>query len=97
LPPSNIAESGGEIYAGVWPAAAAMRRAGELLPIVRQIRCPVVAIHGDYDPTPVESVAVPLAATLRDFRMVVLEKCGHDPWRERRAADKFYELVDRHL
>src|SRR5438477_6656945 len=47
--------------------------------------------------TPAEAVAVPLAATLRDFQMVVLDKCGHDPWRERWAVDKFYELLDRQL
>jgi pimeloyl-ACP methyl ester carboxylesterase len=97
LPAPSIAEQGGEIYAGVWPAAASMRRRGELLPIVTRIACPVVAIHGAYDPTPVEAVAAPLRATVRDFQMLVLERCGHDPWRERWAADAFYELLERQL
>src|SRR5205085_315796 len=79
LPAPSIAEKGGEIYAGVWPEAAAIRRNGELLPIVSRIECAVVAIHGEYDPTPVDAVAAPLAATLHDFQIVVLEKCGHDP------------------
>jgi len=57
----------------------------------------ITAIHGEYDPTPVEAVAAPLTATLRNFQMVVLEKCGHDPWRERWAVDKFYEILERQL
>jgi pimeloyl-ACP methyl ester carboxylesterase len=97
LPPPSISEKGGEIYAGVWPEAAAIRRTGGLLPIVRRIECPVVAIHGEYDPTPVEAVAVSLTATLRDFRIVILEKCGHEPWRERWAVDKFYEILEGQL
>jgi pimeloyl-ACP methyl ester carboxylesterase len=97
LPPPTISDKGGEIYAGVWPEAAAIRRTGRLLPIVARIECPVVAIHGEYDPTPVEAVAVPLATTLRDFQMVKLEKCGHDPWRERWAVDKFYEILEGQL
>jgi pimeloyl-ACP methyl ester carboxylesterase len=97
LPPPGISEKGGEIYAGVWPAAAAMRSAGELLPIVARVECPVVAIHGDYDPTPVDGVALPLAANVREFHMLVLDRCGHDPWRERWAVDRFYALLEQHL
>ena len=97
LPTPSISDKSGEIYAGVWPEAAAMRRTGELLPIMTRIDCPLVAIHGEYDSTPVEAIAAPLAATLRDFQMVVLEKCGHDPWRERWAVDKFYDVLERQL
>jgi pimeloyl-ACP methyl ester carboxylesterase len=97
LPAPSIAERAGQIYAGVWPEAAAIRRTGQLLPIVRRIECPVVAIHGEYDPTPVEAVSVPLHATLPNFQMFILEKCGHDPWRERWAIDSFYELLEAQL
>jgi pimeloyl-ACP methyl ester carboxylesterase len=97
LPAPSISDRGGEIYASVWPEAAAMRRNGKLLPIIRRIACPVVAIHGEYDPTPVDAVAVPLSATLRDFQMLGLEKCGHDPWRERWAVEKFYAILEDQL
>ena len=43
LPPPSIAEKGGVIYAGVWPEAATMRRTGALLPLVKRIKCPVLA------------------------------------------------------
>jgi len=34
----------------VWTEASKMRRSGKLLNLGKMIRCPVVAIHGDYDP-----------------------------------------------
>jgi pimeloyl-ACP methyl ester carboxylesterase len=85
------------MYAAVWPEAARLRQTGELLRLAALIECPVVAIHGVYDPHPAEGVGTPLARTLRDFHMVVLDKCGHAPWRERYAADAFYDLLDREL
>jgi pimeloyl-ACP methyl ester carboxylesterase len=95
--PAVSAGSSQQIYAGVWPQAARLRQTGELLQLMALVECPVVAIHGAHDPHPAEGVGEPLARTLRDFRMVVLDKCGHDPWRERHAADTFYAHLDREL
>ena len=89
--------AGQSIYGSVWPEAAALRRDGQLLRAVGRIACPVVAIHGDYDPTPVEGVREPLARCGIDFRMSVLERCGHEPWRERHAAEAFYTLLEDEL
>src|SRR5579859_1132908 len=88
---------GQSIYASVWPEAAAMRRDGQLLHAVCRVACPVVAIHGDYDPTPVEGVREPLERCGIQFRMVVLARCGHEPWRERHAAEAFYALLEDEL
>lgn len=85
------------IYRGVWRTAAEMRRSGDLLQLGKQIRCPVVAIHGDYDPHPAEGVRVPLESTLADFRFILLPKCGHTPWREKDARTKFYSLLSKEL
>jgi len=81
----------------IWPAASQLRASGALLDAVAAIKCPVVAIHGDYDPHPVEGVRDPLTRVLPDFRMVLLERCGHSPWRERYAADSFYTVVEREI
>jgi pimeloyl-ACP methyl ester carboxylesterase len=86
-----------EIYKGVWPQAAHLRATGELLRRVATITCPVVAIHGDYDPHPAEGVQQPLASNVQDFRMIILEKCGHTPWCERHAIEKFYEILEHEL
>lgn len=82
-----------DIYAGVWPAAAALRRSGGLLQLGGRIECPVVAIHGSDDPHPAAGVQEPLSGVLRDFRFVLLEECGHKPWSERRARDSFYRIL----
>jgi len=86
-----------EVYQGVWPEAAELRSTGELLKLAEQITCPVVAIHGDCDPHPAAGVQEPLTTRLKDFRMILLEKCGHEPWRERYAAEKFYRVLEDEL
>ena len=80
-------------FANVWPVAAEMRASGELLALARHIRCPVVAIHGDHDPHPYEGVRDPLERVLADFGFVLLERCGHEPWRERHAREEFYRTL----
>ncbi len=93
----DLVENPGEIYEGVWPAAATLRQTGELLGLAATITCPVVAIHGDCDPHPAEGIQEPLAARLKDFRMIILEQCGHEPWCERYARDKFYDILEHEL
>ena len=81
-----------EIYRAVWSEASAVRQSGELLRRALTVACPVVAIHGDADSHPAAGVAEPLAA-LRDFRMIMLPRCGHTPWIERYAKDDFYRTL----
>lgn len=83
-----------EIFERVWPEAAALRRSGELLERVRQIQCPIVAIHGDHDPHPAEGVRGPLMRAAKEFRLVLLDDCGHMPWIERRAQSAFYRCLE---
>ncbi len=84
-----------DIFRSVWREAEELRRSGELLRLGKGILCPVVAIHGTYDPHPVEGVERPLSGVLKDFRIVRLQNCGHTPWIERQAKDKFYEVLKR--
>jgi pimeloyl-ACP methyl ester carboxylesterase len=86
-----------EIYRGVWPAAARLRGSGALLAQAARIACPVLAIHGEQDPHPAVGVQEPLAARLADFRMLLLPRCGHEPWRERHASEPFYLLLEQEL
>lgn len=86
-----------DVYRSVWPEAEEMRRSGRLLKFAESIRCPVVAIHGDHDPHPAEGVREPLARLLTDFRFILLERCGHYPWKERYAKDKFIEIINKEL
>jgi pimeloyl-ACP methyl ester carboxylesterase len=77
----------------VWGEAEKLRHSGELLEFGKRIHCPVLAIHGDYDSHPSEGVKIPLSRVLKDFRFILLEKCGHYPWLERFAGDKFYDIL----
>ena len=86
-----------DIFKAVWPEAADLRRSGGLLRAAATIRCPVVAIHGDFDPHPAEGVRVPLASAVDDFRMILLKRCGHKPWIERHARREFFRLLEREL
>lgn len=86
-----------EIYTRVWADAAARRARGELLDAARRITCPVVAIHGDYDPHPAEGIRAPLASATLDFHWYLLERCGHSPWRERFARDEFFHILREEL
>jgi pimeloyl-ACP methyl ester carboxylesterase len=87
----------GDIFQSVWKDAAELRRSGKLLELGKRIRCPVVAIHGDYDPHPAEGVQKPLSAIVERFRFVLLENCGHSPWIERQARDPFYRILQEEL
>jgi len=82
-----------EIYQSVGEQAQKLRSSGELLEFGKKIQCPVVAIHGDYDPHPSEGVKRPLSRILKDFRFILLENCGHQPWIDRSAKVRFYNIL----
>lgn len=85
------------IFDNVWSQAQELRRSGELLAMAGRIRCPVVAVHGDYDPHPAEGVRGPLSRVLTDFRFILLEKCGHSPWKERFARERFFDILHKEI
>ena len=93
----SITNRGGDIFQSVWKDAAELRRGGKLLKLARHVKCPVVAIHGDYDPHPAAGVREPLSAMLTSFRFILLKNCGHMPWIEREARARFYKVVEEEL
>ncbi len=101
LPPATTSPDAikvrAEVFRRVWPEAAELRRSGKLLAFGSEIQCPVVAIHGDYDPHPAEGVEQPLSTVLRDVRFLLLKQCGHRPWIERQARDEFYRVLREEL
>jgi pimeloyl-ACP methyl ester carboxylesterase len=86
-----------DIFQSVWDEAEEMRRSGKLLMIGRQIRCPVVAIHGDYDPHPFQGVEEPLSHVVKEFKFILLKNCGHYPWIEREERNNFYDILFEEL
>ncbi len=94
---SEILECRYDLYHDIWEQASRLRSSGRLLRFGRKIRCPVIAIHGDHDPHPYEGVENPLSRILGDFRLILLEKCGHQPWIEKHAKDKFFDALKNEL
>jgi pimeloyl-ACP methyl ester carboxylesterase len=82
-----------DIYRRVWSEAEELRKSGMLLEIAARVQCPVVAIHGDYDPHPPEGVGEPLSQILKDFKFIILDNCGHQPWIEKLARERFFEIL----
>jgi pimeloyl-ACP methyl ester carboxylesterase len=94
---TGILECNYDIYLSVWRQAEKLRNSGQLLLLGEKIQCPVVALHGDFDPHPGEGVNGPLARILRDFKFILLKNCGHYPWLERDAKDKFFEILEEEV
>ena len=82
-----------EANALVWREAAALRESGELKRRISRVRNPVFVFQGDRDPHPFEGVAFPLSEMKLPLRSYVISACGHEPYRERRAADVFYGFL----
>jgi len=94
---SEILECQFNVFEGVWKDAEKLRDSGKLLKLGAQIKCPVVALHGDYDPHPAEGVRGPLSGVLKDFRFILLKKCGHHLWVEHYARGRFYKVLKEEL
>ena len=94
---SEAVDCQADIFLGVWNEAAALRRNGRLLAYGQDIQCPVVALHGDYDPHPSEGVEKPLSRVVPNFRFVLLKKCGHKPWVEEEARNAFYRALKKEI
>jgi len=90
---SEILECQYDKYQNVWEQARKLRSSGKLLEFGKNIQCPVVALHGDYDPHPYEGIKRPLSCILKDFRFILLDNCGHQPWIERSAKSRFYNVL----
>jgi pimeloyl-ACP methyl ester carboxylesterase len=74
-----------------------LRSSKKLLAIGKDIVCPVVAIHGEYDPHSHEGVKEPLTKVIKDFSFVLLKDCGHYPWNETYAKEEFYNILRYNL
>jgi len=86
-----------ETHEKIWKQADELRNSGKLLKFGNEILCPVLAIHGDYDPHPYKGVQEPLSRVIKDFKFILLERCGHHPWNEIYARDRFFEILKKEV
>ena len=86
-----------DVFNSVWSEAWELRKKGALIALAEKIECPVLAVHGDCDPHPAEGVRKPLSKVVKNFRFILLEKCGHYPWIEKYAREKFFKILKAEL
>jgi pimeloyl-ACP methyl ester carboxylesterase len=86
-----------EVFENCMKEARVLRKSKRLLEKGTEIKCPVTAIHGECDPHPFEGVEKPLSKVIKDFKFVLLKDCGHYPWNELYARNKFYEILNGEL
>ncbi len=87
-----------EQYSRVWSDFVKLRdRPGYLKNEFSNIRCPVVVIHGDYDPHPIDGIRPFLESCIDDIRFYILPKCGHYPWKEKHAHQTFYQILEKEI
>ena len=86
-----------DIYKSIWNEAKELRSSGKLIEFAKTIECPVLAIHGNYDPHPLNGVKEPCSQHLKKFKIISLDHCGHCPWIERQAKDEFYHILKEEI
>jgi pimeloyl-ACP methyl ester carboxylesterase len=98
LPDENITSKFyPSVYKTVWAEASQLRSTGKLTEHAGERKCPVGAIHGDFDPHPAAGVKGPLTEILPAFRFNLIERCGHYPWKEKYGKDILYKIFYKEM
>lgn len=82
-----------EMYNRIWNEATKLRTNGELLTAFKNIQSKLFLIQGVCDPHPIEGVMKPLEENGIPCKTYILEKCGHNPFMEKYAKEKFYDIL----
>lgn len=86
-----------EMHNTIWSEAAGLRTRGQILDSFRRIKCNLYLIQGATDPHPVNGITIPLQEIGIACETYVLDKCGHSPFMEKYAKNKFYEILHQIL
>ncbi|OUR93551.1 alpha/beta hydrolase [Halobacteriovorax marinus] len=66
---------------------------GEVPTLLKEIKEPVIAIHGDYDPIPLKETFKFLEENIPRIKTIEVPKSGHFPWLEKTSKDFFIEVL----
>lgn len=95
---SEVIEVQYGIFENVFGEFVKMREdPSQICSALKNIKIPVNLIHGQYDPHPIEGILPFLEKCLPQVNYHRLENCGHYPWNERQARDRFYEIIKTEL
>ena len=76
-----------------WADALRLQREGVEPQVFAKITARVLMVHGNVDPHPGAMTRDVLRRFVPHLEYVELERCGHEPWRERHARDRFIQVV----
>lgn len=83
----------GQAFEETWNDMLRLQGEGVYPAAFSAIRCPVLMLHGSWDPHPGRMIRDSLVAHIPQLEYVEMEECGHTPWLERRARDRFFSLL----
>ena len=89
----TVDKTDSEMYNRIWDEATKLRTNGELLTAFKNIQSKLFLIQGVCDPHPIEGVIKPLEENGIPCKTYILEKCGHSPFMEKYAKEKFYDIL----
>ena len=93
----DIIQLDGNLYSAVWNEGSKLRENRYFTDIAGEIKVPIVVIHGKYDTTPIEGVVEPIKNKLDCLEWYEIDKCGHNPWKEKYGKDEFINIVRHEL
>jgi len=80
-------------FSETWEDALSLQERGVQPAEFKAIQAPVTMIHGQDDPHPGSLIFESLAPFIGNIQYRELPRCGHTPWLERQAKEKFYSLL----
>ncbi len=84
-------------YATTWRDMLRLQEEGVYPGSFASIGCPVVMLHGAYDPHPGSSIRTSLEQYLPQLEYHEISECGHYPGREREARERFFRTLSQWL
>jgi len=80
-------------YEETWADMVRLQNQGAYPAALAAIRAPVLMLHGMFDPHPGRMILASLKPHVRRLEYVEFENCGHYPWLEKAARDRFFSAL----
>ena len=80
-------------YKETWDDMVRLQAAGVYPAAFKAITCPVLMLHGAFDPHPGDLIAASLLPHISHLEYRMWERCGHYPWLERAVTKEFYSVL----
>lgn len=65
--------------------------AGEIPALLKKVKTPVIAFHGDSDPIPHQETFQFLKRNIGNLKTIKVDRAGHFPWLEETSKERFFK------